>query len=134
MNNVTLALRNELNMSEKSSTSGSNSGESEEKVESNQKLKKKKRMHWIKKNFAAPAADSVDNMPSPPIRDELQPIDYFYFILGKQSTTLLTNQSNLYSVQKNPKKPVRISETEMEYFIGILLVTGIYSFPEQRYF
>ncbi|CAF4296558.1 unnamed protein product, partial [Rotaria sordida] len=131
-------------MSEKSSTSGSNCGESnsaandieesEEKIESNQKLKKKKKNALCQKEFAAPAADFVDNMPPPPIRDELQPIDYFYFLFGKQSTTLLTNQSNLYSVQKNPNKPARISETEMEYFIGILLMTGIYSFPKQRYF
>ncbi|CAF3879446.1 unnamed protein product, partial [Rotaria sp. Silwood1] len=73
-------------------------------------------------------------MPPPPIHDELQPIDYFYNMFGKQSTTLLTNQLNLYSVQKNPNKAARISETEMEHFIGILLMTGIYSFPEQRYF
>ncbi|CAF4363942.1 unnamed protein product [Rotaria sordida] len=133
MNNVTLALRNELNMSEKSLTSESNSGESEEKIESNQKLKKKKKNALCQKKFAAPAAGFVDNMP-PPIRDELQPIDYFYCIFGKQSTTLLTNHSNLYSVQKNPNKLARISETEMEYCIGILLMTGIYSFPKQRYF
>ncbi|CAF1406134.1 unnamed protein product [Rotaria sordida] len=116
MNNVTLALQNELNTSEKSSTS------------------EKKKNALGQKKIAAPAVDFVDNMPPPPVRDELQSIDYFYFLFGKQSTTLLTNQSNLYSVQKNPNKPVRISETEMEYFIGILLMTGIYSFPKQRYF
>ncbi|CAF1479637.1 unnamed protein product, partial [Rotaria sordida] len=116
MNNVTLALRNELNMNEKSSTS------------------EKKKNALGQKKFAATAADFVDNMPPPPIHDELQPIDYFYCIFGKQSTTLLTNQSNLYSVQKHPNKPARISEIEMEYFIGILLMTGIYSFPKQRYF
>ncbi|CAF4020199.1 unnamed protein product [Rotaria sp. Silwood2] len=144
MSKMTHALRNELNMSENSSTSESDSDESEEneskeskrkeKVETNQNLKKKKRMHWVKKDFVAPTADFADNMPSPPIHDELEPIDYFYIMFGKQSTTLLTNQSNLYSVQKDPNKPARISETEMEHFIGILLMTGIYSFPEQRYF
>ena len=91
-------------------------------------------MHWVKRNFVAPAADFIDNLTSPPILDELQPIDYFYLMFGKQSTTLLTNQSNLYSGQKDPNKPARISETEMKHFIGILLMTGIYSFPEQRCF
>ncbi|CAF1222447.1 unnamed protein product [Rotaria sordida] len=123
MNNVTLALRNELNMSKKSLTSESNSGESDSAAndieESEEKIE---------------TVDFVDNMPPPPIRDELQPIDYFYFLFGKRSTTLLTNQPNLYAVQKNPNKPIRISETEMEHFIGILLMTGIYSFPKQRYF
>ena len=90
--------------------------------------KQKKRMHWAKRNFVAPAADFVDSLTSPPIHDELQPIHYLYFMFAKQSTTLLTNQSNLYSVQKDPNKPVRISETEMKHFIGILLMTGIYSF------
>ncbi|CAF1550329.1 unnamed protein product [Rotaria sordida] len=105
MNNVTLALRNELNMSEKSSTSESNSGESDSAANDIEE--------WEEK-IETPAADFVDNMPPPSIRDELQPIDYFYCIFGKQSTTLLTNQSNLYSVQKNLNKPVRISETEMK--------------------
>ncbi|CAF1528966.1 unnamed protein product [Rotaria sordida] len=105
MNNVTLALRNELNMSEKSSTSESNCGESNSAANN------------IEEKFAAPAAGFVDNMP-PPIRDELQPIDYFYFLFGKRSTTLLTNQPNLYAVQKNSNKPVRISETEMEHFVS----------------
>ncbi|CAF5106279.1 unnamed protein product [Rotaria sp. Silwood1] len=142
MSKVTHALRNELNMSENSSTSESDNDESveseedesKEKVETNQNLKKKKRMHWVKKDIVTPTADFADSMPPPPIHDELQPIDYFYNMFGKQSTTLLTNQLNLYSVQKNPNKAARISETEMEHFIGILLMTGIYSFPEQRYF
>ncbi|CAF1435480.1 unnamed protein product, partial [Rotaria sordida] len=97
MNNVTLALRNELNMSE-------NLKQVENALD--------------QKEFAAPAADFVDNMPPPPIRDELQPIDYFYFMFGKQSTTLLTNQSNLYSVQKNPNKPS--SDTRVESISSVM--------------
>ncbi|CAF4359626.1 unnamed protein product, partial [Rotaria sordida] len=96
MNNVTLALRNELNMSEKSSTSDSNRGESDSATNDIEESEEK---------IETTAADFVDSMPPPPIHDELQPIDYFYCIFGKQSTTLLTNQSNLYSVQKNPNKP-----------------------------
>ena len=53
-------------------------------------------------------------------------------MFGKQSTTLLTYRSNLYSVQKDPNKQACISETEMEHFIGILLMIDIYSFLKQR--
>ncbi|CAF4434747.1 unnamed protein product [Rotaria magnacalcarata] len=113
----------------------SEESESEEKVENNnRKSKKRKTLHWTKRNFVTPAADFGDNLPPPPDNDELEPIDYFHFMFGKQSISLLTNQSNLYSVQKDPNKPVRISETEMAQFIGILMMTGIYAFPEQRFF
>ncbi|CAF4676307.1 unnamed protein product, partial [Rotaria magnacalcarata] len=131
---VTNALRVELNMSDRSSTNNSEESsskeseseeneseeneseesESEEKVENNnRKSKKRKTLHWTKRNFVTPAADFGDNLPPPPDNDELEPIDYFL----------------LY-----PNKPVRISETEMAQFIGILMMTGIYAFPEQRFF
>ena len=35
-------------------------------------------MHWTKKHFVIPAADFADNLPLPPINDELEPIDYFH--------------------------------------------------------
>ncbi|CAM4740376.1 unnamed protein product [Rotaria magnacalcarata] len=55
-------------------------------------------------------------------------------MFGKESITLLTEQSNLYSVQTNPNKPARISEVEMAQFIGVLIMSGIYCFPDQRFF
>jgi hypothetical protein len=54
---------------------------------------------------------------------EFEPIDYFYSMFGKESITLLTEQSNLYSVQTNPNKPARISEVEIAQFIGILIMS-----------
>ena len=46
----------------------------------------------------------------------------------------MEEQSNLYSVQVNPNRPVAVSEIEIRQFIGILIMTGVYSFPEQRFF
>ncbi|CAF1530389.1 unnamed protein product [Rotaria sp. Silwood1] len=83
---------------------------------------------------AIPAADFTGTLPPPPIHEELEPIDYFYSMFGKESITLMTNQSNLYSTQMNPNKPLCVSENEMKRFIGILLMTGVYSFPQQCYF
>ncbi|CAM2727317.1 unnamed protein product [Rotaria socialis] len=113
---VTHALRVELNISDRSSTNNSEESsskereseesESGEKVENNnRKSKKRKTLHWTKRNFVTPAADFGDNLSPPPDNDELEPIDYFHFMFGKQSISLLTNQSNLYSVQKDPNKP-----------------------------
>ena len=71
---------------------------------------------------------------SPSIHNELQPINCFYLVFEKQSTTLVTCQSSLYSVLKDPNKPARISETEMKHSVGMLLMTSIYSSSEQGYF
>ena len=55
-------------------------------------------------------------------------------MFGKESITLMTNQSNLCASQMNSNKPFFVSEKEMKRFIGMLLITGVYSFPQQRYF
>ena len=73
-------------------------------------------------------------LPEPPIDIELEPVDYFISMFEKESIGLLTDQPNLYSVQKDPNKPVHICEMEMKRFIGVLIMTGVYSFPEQRFF
>ncbi|CAF3396410.1 unnamed protein product [Rotaria sp. Silwood2] len=85
-------------------------------------------------NFVTPAAAFAGMLSPPPMNEELEPIDYFYSMFDRKSITLLTDQSNLYSVQTNPNKPARISEVEMVHFIGVLIMTGIYCFPEQRFF
>ncbi|CAM4811566.1 unnamed protein product [Rotaria magnacalcarata] len=46
----------------------------------------------------------------------------------------LTIDNELSSVQTNPNKPARISEVEMAQFIGVLITSGIYWFPDQRFF
>ncbi|CAF2104498.1 unnamed protein product, partial [Rotaria magnacalcarata] len=82
----------------------------------------------------SPTAAFAGTLPPPPMNEELEPIDYFFSMFDKKSIALLAGQSNLYAVQTNPSKPVRISEVEMSHFIGILIMTGIYCFPEQRFF
>ncbi|CAF3757542.1 unnamed protein product [Rotaria socialis] len=127
---VTHALRVELNISDRSSTNNSEESiskesESEEKVENNnRKSKKRKTLHWTKRNFVTPAADFGDNLSPPPDNDELEPIDYCHFMFGKQSISLLTNQSNLYSVQKDPNKPSNVffwsSTTRVECISSVM--------------
>ena len=113
--------------------SSSEEDDIEETKQASPPPKKTKKTHWKKKDFIPPLADFTGVLPPPP-DDELAPIDYFYSMFDKESIALLTDQSNLYSVQMNPNKPLCISEHEMEHFIGVLIMTGIYSFPTPRFF
>lgn len=54
-------------------------------------------------------------------------------MFGKDSFELLKDQSNLSSTQTNPNRPVDISDAEIRQFIGILILSGVYSFPNQRF-
>jgi hypothetical protein len=129
---VRRALLQNLTIEENSSSS-----EEDDVEETKQKgppSKKKKIIHWKKKEFTPPPADFTGNLPPPPVNEEFEPINYFHSMFGKESIALLTDQSNLYSVQIDPNKPLCISQNEMEHFIGILIMAGVYSFPTQRFF
>ena len=100
----------------------------------NSNSEKKTKIHGTKKQFVASVSAFGGKLPEPPIDIELEPADHFISMFEKESMGLLTDQSNLYSVQKDPNKPVHISEMEMKRFIGVLIMTDVYSFPEQRFF
>ena len=120
------------------SSSSSETSDDEERMLQAPKFKsqskKKKRIHWVKKPFVPPTSTFVHSLPPPPIDTETEPLDYFYMMFGKESFNILKDQSNLYSVQVNPNRPVNISETEIHQFIGILIMTGVYSLPHQRFY
>ncbi|CAF1351990.1 unnamed protein product [Rotaria sp. Silwood1] len=126
-------LRNELTINNELS-SGEVTNNEENIQLNNQKRKKKKTIDWKKKDLVLPAANFASTFSPPPVYMEFEPIDYFYSMFGKESITLLTERSNLYSVQTNPNKPARISEVEMAQFIGVLIMSGIYCVPDQRFF
>lgn len=139
INTIRYALNDNLNISETSASDTeefeSEESEFEEEVEKNRRQSKiQKQVHWTKNAFVPPSAAFAGIVPPLPFDEQLKSTDYFDSMFGKQSITLLTDQSNLYSVQQDPNKPVRISETEMKRFIGILLMTGVYCFPDQRLF
>ncbi|CAF4509013.1 unnamed protein product, partial [Didymodactylos carnosus] len=131
MDAVKRSLLNESTSDDQSSSSEEDY--SEAISQTTHRSKKKKKLHWKKKDFSPPPADFTESLPPPPDQ-ELNPVDYFYLMFGKESIQLLTHQSNLYSVQTNPNKPLRITENEIKQFIGVLILTGVYSFPQQRFF
>lgn len=134
MEKVKNTLQSQLVLGRDSSSSEESDVEETNQRARDSKTKKKKKIHWTKKPFVPPVASFTGSFPPPPTDTEPEPIDYFYSMFGQQSIKLLTDQSNLYSVQQNPNKPISISEGEMRKFIGTLIMTGIYSFPAQRFF
>ena len=124
-------LKNQLVMNDTSSSSETNDSE-EEHQQDTSKSKRKKRIHWVKKPFTLPISTFIGDSLPPPNHSAPEPIDYFYSMFGKESFDILKEQSNLYSLQVNPNRPINISESEIRQFVGILLMTGIYDFPQQR--
>ena len=98
------------------------------------KSKKKKKSHWTKKPFVPPTSTFSGSFPTLPIDSELEPIDYFYSIFGKESFDILKDQSNLHSVQVTPNRSVNISNTDIPQLVGILIISGVYSFSQQRFY
>ena len=76
-------------------------------------------MHWMKKPFVLPTSKFTGSFLAPPTYSELEPIDYFYSMFGKESFDILKDQANLYSVQVNPNRPMNIFDTDIRQFIGI---------------
>lgn len=135
INKTQKIFKNQLLMKDNSSSSETSDDEETFKPSTSKpKPKKKKSIHWVKKPFVPPTSTFVESLPPPPINSAQEPIDYFYSMFGKESFNILKNQSNLYSVQVNPNRPVNISETEIHQFIVILIMTGVYCFPQERFY
>jgi hypothetical protein len=132
INKIQDILKNQLLMNDTSSSSDAEEKHQQNTSKSNSN--KKKRIHWAKKPFVPPTSTFIGGLPPPSSHSELEPIDYFYSMFGKESFDILKDQTNLYSVQVNPNRPVNVSETEIRQFIGILIMTGIYGFPQQRFY
>lgn len=64
--------------------------------------------------------------------DANSPIDFFQFLFPNTVIKLIVQESNLYSVQIRPEKPVNITESEIKSFIGTLLAMSIMSLPKTR--
>ena len=108
LENVQKKLKSQ-SMTDENSSSTEYSDSDESSEQEPPKRKKKKKMHWSKRPFVPPPSTFAGNSPPIPTSIE-EPIDYFYSMFGQDSFTLLKEQSNLYSVQVNPNRPVQISD------------------------
>ncbi|XP_054270077.1 piggyBac transposable element-derived protein 3-like [Macrosteles quadrilineatus] len=99
------------------------------------KTKKKDLPKWIEVD-----ADSSEKPPviwddvEPELGEIQTPIDYFRYFFDTDILDSMVNQSNLYSVQKDPNKPLNMSKNELEQFLGICVGMSIYRLPRSRMF
>ena len=70
----------------------------------------------MKKPFVLLISKFTGSFPTPPTYSELEPIDYFYSMFGKESFDILKDQA---TVQVNPNRPMNIFDTDIRQFIGI---------------
>ena len=59
----------------------------------------------------------------------LKPIDYYSNIIDEHILYLIVEESNKYSIQKNPAKPLAMDQKELEQLIGILYVASLVKMP-----
>ncbi|KAF1384203.1 hypothetical protein PFLUV_G00139900 [Perca fluviatilis] len=63
----------------------------------------------------------------PPSADEiLSPYQYFKSLLSDDLFELIVNESNLYSIQCNPAKPLNLTVQELEQFFGTVLHMSLF--------
>lgn len=66
---------------------------------------------------------------SPDFLDLDTPIQFFFKIFPKNLIENIANQTNLYIVQKDPSKTFRVTETDMQQFIGLVYIMSLVHLP-----
>ena len=61
-----------------------------------------------------------------------EPIYYFRKLISNDILNHILEETNKYSVQINPDKPLKLSKDELEQFIGILFIMSIVRMPSVR--
>ena len=59
-------------------------------------------------------------------------IEYFHDFISEQLLKTFVEQSNLYSTQKNPNKPLNIDISELEQWLGLCIYFSISKLPSAR--
>lgn len=61
-----------------------------------------------------------------------RPIHYFQNYFSNDLLDHIVDQSNLYSVQNDPNKPLQLTREELEIFIGTIVYMSIFGLPRHR--
>lgn len=90
---------------------------------------------WIKGNFTQ--NESViqfkTEFPMPHELKKLEtPKDFFNYFFDDCLLSIITEQTELYSTQVDPSKPFILSKTELQRFLGILIMMSIDHVPNSR--
>ncbi|KAK7904676.1 hypothetical protein WMY93_017283 [Mugilogobius chulae] len=70
----------------------------------------------------------------PRSEDVFSPVHYFKMFFSDNILSVITEQSNLYAIQCNPKRPLNLSTKELEQFIGTVVYMSLFGLPATRMF
>ena len=86
---------------------------------------------WKKKPLSAVKEKSVPfSGEAFMVEDDIKaPIKYFRSLFDESLFDIIVEQSNLYSTQNNPNRPLGLTSAELEQSVGILFVMSIVSMP-----
>lgn len=60
------------------------------------------------------------------------PVDNFRKFFDDNIVKIIVEQSNLYSIQNNPNKPLNLTSKELEQYIGVCIGMSVYDLPRSR--
>lgn len=90
---------------------------------------------WKKKNITLQPQNTKflgdDSLPSI-FTQMCDPVQFFNYYFPNSLIERITNETNLFSTQKNANKCVNVSSNEIRKFIGISLLTSIVRLPNVR--
>ena len=69
---------------------------------------------------------NVNSLPSP--------VEYYHRFMDKEICKYVVDQSNLYSVQQDVNKPLNLTMSEFERYVGICMFMSIVKLPRTRYY
>ena len=68
-----------------------------------------------------------------PVSDSIKaPFQYFKYFLDNELLDRIVLETNLYGVQKNSNKPVKLTKSELEKFLGCCMLMSIIKLPRSR--
>ncbi|KAI2645256.1 PiggyBac transposable element-derived protein 2 [Labeo rohita] len=76
--------------------------------------------------------DWQDSLPN--ADDILSPYQYFKTFFSDDILDFVVEQSNLYAAQVNLNKPLKLTTTELEKFLGATLYMSLFGLPATRMF
>ncbi|CAG5045378.1 unnamed protein product [Parnassius apollo] len=89
-------------------------------------------LRWKKKNLelnAQQLAFTGNESLSSDILDLDTPIQFLLFLFPPELIKRISEETNLYVVQKDPNSTFRVSETEMRQFIGVVYMMSLIQLP-----
>lgn len=100
------------------------------------KDKKKQKVTWRNKSRASFMDSDYPFLGTKELPEEMSsletPADFFSFLFTGELFDMIVEESNRKALQDNINKPVNITRSEMEQFVGISLFTSFIKLPSTR--